>query len=161
MKNTAKLRLLDGEELVLRFGSDAHEEAGVQHAAFALRMRQTLARHDRAHEPSEALLARGQRDCASWSRELRSIAQPDEGYRVAAMPEEALWRIAERAAAEPTARVGALVALRARLDDDARQRCRERTERTAQRDLRAALEAAAEGAEAEAIIAAYDRASRS
>ena len=74
------------------------------------------------------------------------------------MPEEALWRIAERAAAEPTARVGALVALRARLDDDARQRCRERT---AQRDLRAALEAAAEGAEAEAIIAAYDRASRS
>ncbi len=53
--------------------------------------------------PSEALLARGQRDCRQWSRELRSIAHPEDGYRVAAMPEETLWRIAEAAAAEPTA----------------------------------------------------------
>ena len=72
------------------------------------------------------------------------------------MPEETLWRIAEAAAAEPTARLGALVAFRARLDDDSRQRLHDLAERTAQRDLRAALEAAAEGAEADAIIAAYD-----
>jgi len=45
-------------------------------------------------------------------------------------------------------------------DEGARQRLQELAERTAQRDLRAALEAAAEGAEADEIIAAYDRASR-
>lgn len=158
-RNTAVLRLLDGEELLLRFGSDADEEASVQHAAFALRMRQTLARRDRARDPSEALLARGQRDGAGWARELQALVRPEDGYRVATMPDETLWRIAEGPAAEPTARVGALVALRARFDDDARQRLHGLAERTAQRDLRAAIEAAAEGAEVVAIIAAYDRAS--
>lgn len=160
-KNTATLRLLDGEELVLRFGRDADEEAAVQHAAFALRMRQALVRRDRAHDPSEALLARGQRDGAVWSRELLALARPADGYRVAALPEETLWRIAEGSTAEPTARVGALVALRSRFDDDARERLQSLASRTAQRDLRAALEAAADGAEPDAIIAAYDRVSRS
>ena len=161
VKNTATLRLVDGEELVLRFGGDADEEAAVQHAAFALRMRQALVRRDRAHDPSEALLARGQRDGAAWSRELLALARPVDGYRIAAMPEETLWRIAEGSTAEPTARVGALVALRSRFDDEARERLQSLAGRTAQRDLRAALEAAAEGAEPDAIIAAYDRASKS
>ncbi len=161
VKNTATLRLLDGEELVLRFGGDADEEAAVQHAAFALRMRQALVRRERAHDPSEALLARGQRDGAVWSRELLALARPPDGYRIAAMPEETLWRIAEGSTAEPTARVGALVALRSRFDAAARERLQSLAARTAQRDLRAALEAAAEGAEPDAIIAAYDRASES
>jgi hypothetical protein len=160
-KSSVTLVLQDGEELVLRFGGDDDEIASGQHAAFTLRMRQTLARRDRSHDPSEAMLARGQREVAEWSRHLRSLVREDEGYRVAAMPEEILWRIAEGAVAEPSARVGALVALRARFDDGARRRLQELAERTAQRDLRAALEAAAAGAEAEEILSAYDRASRS
>ena len=166
-KNSALLVLLSGEELLLRFGADDDERASVQHAAFTLRMRQTLARRDREHDPSEALLARGVREVSEWSRHLQSLVRPDEGYRVAAMPEETLWRIAEGTVAEPTARVGALVALRAlrervsrdsrdhrpRIDDGARQRLL--AERTAQQDLRAALEAAADGAEPDEIIAAY------
>lgn len=158
-KNSATLVLLNGEELLLRFGADDDEKASVQHAAFTLRMRQTLARRDRGHDPSEALLARGAREVTEWTRHLQSLLREDEGYRVATMPEETLWRIAEGTVAEPTARVGALVALRARIDDDARERLLELAERTAQLDLRAALEAAAEGAEADEIIAAYERAS--
>jgi hypothetical protein len=123
-------------------------------------MRQTLARRGSSHDPSEAVLARGARAGAEWSRHLQTLLRADEGYRVAAMPEETLWRIAEGTAAEPSARVGALVALRARLDEGARARLQGLAERTAQRDLRAALEAAAEGAEADEIIAAYDRGSK-
>ncbi|HSO34393.1 MAG TPA: hypothetical protein VLT33_17775 [Labilithrix sp.] len=160
VKNVATLRLEGGEELVLRFGGDDDEKASVQHAAFTLRMRQTLARRGSRHDPSEAVLARGAREGAEWSRHLQTLLRADEGYRVAAMPEETLWRIAEAAAAEPSARVGALVALRARLDDGARARLQGLAERTAQRELRAALEAAAEGAEADEIIAAYDRGSK-
>lgn len=160
-RNSATLVLLSGEELQLRFGADADEKASVQHAAFTLRMRQTLARRDRGHDPSEALLARGAREVGEWTRHLQALVRGDEGYRVAVVPEETLWRIAEGTVAEPTARVGALVALRARIDGGARQRLQELAKRTAQQDLRAALEAAAEGAEAEEIIAAYQRASRS
>jgi hypothetical protein len=74
------------------------------------------------------------------------------------MPPDTHWRIAEGTVAEPTARVGALVALPAQLDDDARLRLQDLASHTAQRDLRAALEAAASGAEADEIIAAYERA---
>jgi hypothetical protein len=77
---------------------------------------------------------------------------------VATVPADTLWRIAEGTVAEPTARVGALVALRERLDDEARIRLHDLASRTAQRDLRAALDAAASGADAEEIIAAYERA---
>jgi len=159
--NEATLVLTSGEELVLRFGADMDEKASLQHGAFIVRMKRALGRRHRAPEPNEAMLTRGERDASDWARHLLALAREDEGYRVASVPPDTLWRIAEGAAREPTARVGALVALRARLDEDARARLQELASRTAQSDLRAALEAAASGAEADEIIAAYDRASRS
>jgi len=160
-QNVATLVLGTGEELVLRFGGDTDDNAALQHPAFVARMRRTLGRRHRTREQSEAQLARGERDAGEWARDLLAVAREGEGYRVASVPQDTLWRIAEGVAAEPTARVGALVALRGRLDDDARARLHDLASRTAQSDLRAALEAAASGAEADEIIAAYDRASRS
>jgi hypothetical protein len=156
--NDATLVLLSGEQLVLRFGGDNDAKASIQHGAFVARMRQTLGRRHRARDPGEALLTRGDRDTSDWARDLLALTREAEGYRVATMPPDTLWRIAEGTVAEPTARVGALVALRAQLDDDARLRLQDLASRTAQRDLRAALEAAASGAEADEIIAAYERA---
>jgi hypothetical protein len=156
--NVATVVLTSGEELVLRFGSEGDAAATLQHGSFVTRLRQALARHRRPHEPSEAMLVRGARDANDWKRHLLEIGKVEEGYRVAPMREETLWRIAEGAVAEPSARVGALVALRSRLDDEAKVRLHDLAACTAQRDLRAALEAAAEGAEADEIIAAYERA---
>jgi hypothetical protein len=160
-RNEATLVLASGEEFLLRFGADADEQASLQHGAFVAAMRRALGRRPRTAEPNEAMLTRGERDASDWARHLLSLAREDEGYRVASVPPDTLWRIAEGTAREPTARVGALVALRARLDDDARARLAELASRTAQSDLRAALEAAASGAEAGEIISAYERASKS
>lgn len=157
--NTATLVLEGNEELLLRFGADDDAKTAIVHGAFISRMRQTLVRRDRPRDPGEALLTRGERDVADWVRHLISLGGAGEGYRVATIPDETLWRIAEGAVAEPTARVGALVALRARFDDDARARLHHLASRTAQPELRAALDAAGDGAEAEAIIAAYERGS--
>lgn len=77
---------------------------------------------------------------------------------MATVQPDTLWRIAEGVNADPTARVGALVALHARLDDETRSRLLDLATRTAQRDLRAALEAAAAGADPDDILAAYERA---
>jgi hypothetical protein len=157
-RNEARLVLASGEELVLRFGSDANENAALQHSAFVARMKRAMGRRHRTPEQSELMLTRGARDASEWTRHVLAMAREEEGYRVASVPPDTLWRIAEGAASEPTARVGALVALRSRLDDDARAKLRELASRTAQSDLRAALEAAAGGAEADEIIKAYERA---
>jgi hypothetical protein len=153
----ALLVLGSGEELVLRFGVEDDAAAVIQHGAFVARIRLALARTNRPHDPGEALLARGERGSGEWASDLLSLARTSEGYRIAPVPEETLWRIAESASAEPSARVGALVALRSRLDDQGRSRLHVLAARTAQSDLRAALEAAADGAEADQIIAAYER----
>lgn len=155
--NTATLVITSGERLVLRFGSDTDDAASLQHGAFVARLRQTLGRRHRPRDPGEALLAKGAQATLAWAQHLETIARPDEGYRVATMQPDTLWRIAEGAQAEPSARVGALVALHARLDDDARARLQDLASRTAQRDLRTALEAAAAGAEPDEILAAYER----
>lgn len=156
--NTAKLVLTSEEALVLRFGADNDEAAALQHGAFVARLRQTLGRRHRPRDPGEALLARGEQETTEWAKHLATLARAEEGYRVATVPPDTLWRIAEGTSAEPTARVGALVALHGRLDDDDRSRLQELATRTAQRDLRAALEAAASGAEPDEILAAYERA---
>lgn len=155
--NTASLVLMSGETLVLRFGADNDEQAALQHGAFVTRLRHTLARRHRPRDPGEALLTKGEQETSAWAKHLATLARAEEGYRVATVQPDTLWRIAEGTSAEPTARVGALIALHARLDDDARSRLQELANRTAQRDLRAALEAAASGAEPDEILAAYER----
>jgi len=152
--------VLREEELVLRFGVDDDAKASILHAAFIARMKQTLARLHRPRDPGEALLSKGERHAAEWARHLLTLGGADEGYRVTTMPDDTLWRIAEGTVAEPTARVGALVALRSRFDDDARARLHDLASRTAQPELRAALEAAADGADGDAIIAAYELGSK-
>lgn len=160
--NEATLVLASGETLLLRFGAERDDGAALQHDAFVARMRRALGRKPRTGDPNEAVLARGERGATEWARDLVALARAreGEGYRVASVPPDTLWRIAEGVSREPTARVGALVALQSQLDDDARARLTELASRTAQRDLRAALEAAASGADAEEIVAAYEDASR-
>jgi hypothetical protein len=157
--STATLLLTNEERLVLRFGADVDATASLQHGAFVARLRRALARRasQRPRDPGEALLAKGERLPDEWAKHLSTLARPSEGYRVATVQPDTLWRIAEGVNADPTARVGALVALHARLDDEARSRLQDLATRTAQRDLRAALEAAASGADPDEILAAYER----
>ena len=158
--STATLLLANEEQLVLRFGPDVDPTASLQHGAFVARLRRALARRasQRPRNPGEALLARGERLPGELAKHLATLARPSEGYRVATVQPDTLWRIAEGVNADPTARVGALVALHARLDDETRSRLLDLATRTAQRDLRAALEAAAAGADPDDILAAYERA---
>ncbi len=153
--NTATLVLGGDERLVLRFGADVDAKASIQQGAFVARLRQTLGRRHRPRDPGEAVLAKGEREPSEWAKHLATLARVEESYRVATVPTETLWRIAEGTAAEPTARVGAVVALHSRLDDEARSRLLDVANRTAQSDLRAALEAAASGADPDEILAAY------
>jgi hypothetical protein len=155
--NTATLVMTSGEALELRFGTDSDDAASLQHGAFVARLRQALGRRHRPRDPGEALLAKGAQPTRVWAEHLATLARPEEGYRVASVQPDTLWRIAEGTQAEPTARVGALVALHARLDGDARTRLKDLASRTAQRDLRAALEAAASGEGPDEILAAYER----
>lgn len=91
---------------------------------------------------AEALVARSGRTTKDWVNALRALAVSDD-YREAAVPREALWRIAEDPAADPTARAGAAVALRGRIDEADRARLRVAAESSVSPKLRVALEAAA------------------
>jgi hypothetical protein len=106
-----------------------------------------------------ALVARGGRRADEWSRAVRALLAGSGGdYRSNAVPEENLWRVAEDPTAEETARVGAAVALRTRLDDDGRARMLRVAEASVSPRIRVALQAAA-SAEEEALteaLAAYD-----
>lgn len=63
-----------------------------------------------------ALLARGQQAPDAWLAAVRKQAAPgNESYRSVTLPEDRLWTIVEDPGADPTARVGAAVALRAQL----------------------------------------------
>lgn len=155
------LALDGGEELLLRFGVETEASACAQHAAFVTRIRQVLARRHRPRETGESLLRRGDRIAKEWVEHLSSLSRLDEGYRVATLPDESLWRVAESAVSHPSARVGALVALCApsvHFDATSRARLQRLVDQTAQRDLRAAFEAAARGDSGAEIISAYDRA---
>ena len=62
------------------------------------------------------LLARGRRPAEEWLTAVRKQAAPgNESYRSATLPEDRLWSVVEDPGADPTARVGAAVALRAQL----------------------------------------------
>lgn len=96
-------------------------------------------------EQEEALLARGSRDDAKWREEMRALgAGASTGYRTTAMPNERLWRVVENPAADPSAREGAAIALRASLDAEGRTRLRVVADGTAAPSLRMALATIAE-----------------
>lgn len=90
----------------------------------------------------EKLLARSSRDLATWVDAMRSIGLDEMGiYRTRSIPRERLWETLENAAANPSARKGAALALHARLDDEERARIEALARRTASPRFRVALHA--------------------
>ncbi len=153
---TAIVELESKERITLRFMESDPVRA---RDAFVVDLQHRLPRGESAASDHLAsLLARGDRSAGDWIRDIGRTAHAAEaeGYRVAPVPDETLWRIVEHAGADPTARAGALVALRERLDEEGRERVRDLANATARADLRAAFEAAAAGEEADRIVAALD-----
>ncbi len=102
--------------------------------------------HHRALEPAEdeALLTRGDRELDAWMQEMSMLGTADAyGYRTNAIPRERLWAVLENPGADPSARQGAALALRARLDDDERERLVTIGQKTASPRLRVAIDAVA------------------
>jgi len=94
----------------------------------------------------EALLARGNRDLATWLQDMRAIGAGTGtagGYRAIAIPEDRLWDILENPSADPSAREGAALALHASLDDAGRDKVRTLSRTTASPRLRIALDGVA------------------
>ncbi|HEY2370050.1 MAG TPA: hypothetical protein VGH87_26815 [Polyangiaceae bacterium] len=99
-----------------------------------------------SREPSvdtATLVARGGQALDEWMKRLTAIANPATSYRALAVPAESFWRVLEDPAADPTARVGAAMALRQRLDDDGRARIRVVAENSVHPKVRVALDALA------------------
>ncbi len=105
-------------------------------------------------------LDRGDRSAETWREAMAGLGERGPGYRGAAIDDEELLAVAEDASAPPERRVGAALALRAWTDDTHRRRVRIAAASSADGDMRAALEAAAEGeiAETELTRAALKRA---
>jgi hypothetical protein len=92
----------------------------------------------------EMLLMRGDRDIEVWIHDMRVLGSAGaHGYRSLAVPRERLWAILENAAADPSARQGAALALRSHLDDDDRERLLAVAQKTASPGLHLAIEAVA------------------
>lgn len=93
-----------------------------------------------------AELDRRNRSVSAWRDDLRGLlAVEGSGYRGAALGPDQLAEVVEDAGAPTERRVAAAVALSGKGDEEARRRVRVAVEACADRDLRAALEHAAEG----------------
>lgn len=88
-----------------------------------------------------AILARGRQPTEAWLEGLRRQATPAQSsYRTQTLAEDRLWSVVEDPAADPTARVGAAVALRAQLRvADIEKRIRVAASSTALPEVRDAL----------------------
>lgn len=135
-----KLVLRSGRSLEIRL-TQKHGEADAEARALLARIDDGLAAQrglSRADE--EAYLSRGERDVATWVREMRALGAGEMGgYRASAMPRDRLWDVVENASADRSAREGAALALSASLDDDERDRLLDLAQRTASPRLRVAL----------------------
>ncbi len=136
------LTLEDERNLEIRVTHRADAEAARRGAMLA-KIEQGLAEH-RALAPAEdeALLTRGERELDAWIEEMDRLGTGEaHGYRTLAMPRERLWAVLENPCAEPSARQGAALALRARLDEDERERITAIGQKSASPRLRLALDA--------------------
>lgn len=102
-----------------------------------------------------AALARGGRSAAAWVRELRAMSGGGQ-YRSAALPADALYRVALDPAEPEEHRIGAGLALRAALDDEGRARLRLAAEASASPRVRVALAAAADDVDDDTMTAAVE-----
>lgn len=101
-------------------------------------------------------LARAGRDTRAWLREVTLASDEHASFRAPAVPPDELWRIAEDPAAASTARAGAALALRSRLDEDGRARLRVLADACAAPRLRVALQRAASTDELAELEDAFD-----
>jgi hypothetical protein len=142
------LQLRSGEALRLPDTADEPADLG----SIVDRIRGAIARSGRGDAVAdEALLGSRGRTPSEWLRAVRALgAGANVDHRTAPLRTETLWRIVEDAAAEPEARAGAALALRAGLDETGRSRLRVAAMTAAAPGLRFALESAAgEGDDAE------------
>lgn len=109
-----------------------------------------------AHADDEAVLARGERPLEDWIRASEAAGVGDAGYRVAAIPRDRLWAVLENAAAEPSAREAAAIALRVQLDDAERERLDRVAQKSASPRLRITLDAVTTGADAAGLRAVLE-----
>jgi hypothetical protein len=144
------LRLREGSPVALttfRNTSDGVQGHPATRAALLRRIEDALAARlaSQAQVARAAALERHGRPFARWRAELAALAGPDADYRRSAgLARDDLQRVLEDAAAPIEHRVGAAVALAAAGEVDIRRRVRIAAAACADRDLRAALEAAAE-----------------
>lgn len=129
------LELIDGTTIALH-----RDDEG---ATLEQRIREALASHRARNVNAAAAVNRGGRTTAEW---LTATKERGATYRRAVVPDDELWSIVEDAAASPTERAGAALALRAELDGDGRDRLRIAAGACAEKKLRIALESVAENA---------------
>lgn len=134
------LELADGTSLALH-----RDEEG---QALEQRIREALSLHRARNVNAAAAVNRGGRTTAAW---LRDTKERGATYRRAVVPDDELWSIVEDAAASPTERAGAALALRAELDEKGQDRLRIAAGACAEKKLRVALESVAERADDEAL----------
>lgn len=139
-----ELELEDDRALEIRLTHRSDAEAA-RRTAILERIEEGL-EHHRALEPAEdeALLTQGDRELGAWIQEMSMLGTADAyGYRTIAIPRERLWAVLENPGADPSARQGAALALRARLDDDERERLASIGQKTASPRLRVSIDAVA------------------
>lgn len=151
-----------GVELRLRTGTTLRIQCvwGALDTAFVRdtiveRMREAwYAYRERAHR-DVALVGRGSDPAARWVERIRASIGPAD-YRTEAQSLDRLWATLEDAAADPALRVGAAVALSARLDDAGRTRLRVAAHATVLPEVRTVFETVARGAGDEELIASIE-----
>lgn len=109
-----------------------------------------------AHADDEGMLARGERPLEAWIDAAEALGQGDAGYRVAAIPRDRLWAVLENAAADPSAREAAAIALRVQLADEERERLDLVAQRSASPRLRITLDAVTTGVDAAGLRAVLE-----
>jgi hypothetical protein len=140
-----------GEWLTLRTPAD-HERHHPEREAMIERMRVAWWAHPRsgADETAASLVRRTGGRTREWVRAVRALVRREGGYRVAGVPPERLWRVAEDASADRSARTGAALALAPTLDEPGRRRMTALASSCAEPRLRTALTMAAGEAAADA-----------
>lgn len=114
-----------------------------------------ISRH-RLGGPEHPRLARDDRSTRDWLRDVTLASDEHASFRTPAIPPDELWRVVEDPVAAATARGGAALALRARLDDAGRARLRVVADACAAPRLRTALQTVASPSDDEALEETFD-----
>jgi hypothetical protein len=113
--------------------------------AVANAIREAIALYEARPMAGGANLDRGKKSQRAWREDLGRALRVDPAYRSARLGSEELGALVDDASAPPDRRVGAALALASHSPDEARERVRIAATAIADGDLRASLEAAAEG----------------